>query len=106
MMAKPQERALRKHNAMIVDTLSAGGTGTIINFAGKLLAEELITAPVHDDAIIEANPRQGASKIMMAVMGKVRNFPDKYGPFLTALRNSEMSEIADILERECCELMR
>ena len=92
---------------MIVDTLSAGGKGTIITFADNLLGEELITVAIHDDAI-EATSRQGASKIMTAVMGKVRNFPAKYDRFLTAFRKSEMSDVADVLEQECrgCELKR
>ena len=103
-MANPQEKVLRKKNAMIVDSIAAGGKGTIITLAGNLLAEDVITMAIRDEAIEAATTRQGASGIMTAVLGKVRNFPEKFDLFITALRNSEMGDEADVLEQECCEL--
>ena len=92
-----EAEAVRTNWARIIGTLTAGGSATIVVFAGNLLTRRLVTQAVHD-AAIEATALQGSNKLMTAICDKVKHSPETFNILLTVFRDSELSGLADILE--------
>ena len=104
-MASSQENALHTKTPDVIDAVAAGGWETISTLAEHLVAEGLITQVVDDEAIDAKSTRDGVRKLVRAVKGKVKLNPERnFGMFLTALRKSELKDVAEMLEKECCEL--
>ena len=98
--SNPHVKNLREKKPRIDDAIAAAGRDSIIRLGDNLQAQELISQPIHDQAISARSPLEGANVLMTAVQNKIKNFPSKYGKFITALKNSEMGHIVEILERE------
>ena len=101
--SNPYVKNLREKIPRINAAIAACGSDSIIKLADNLQAQELINQPVHGQATSARSPLEGANMLMTAVQDRIKNFPNNYGKFITALKDSEMSHIVEILEEESSE---
>ena len=101
--SNPHVKNLREKKPRINAAIAAAGRDSIITLADNFEAQELINHPVHDQATSARSPLEGASVLMTTVQDKIKNFPKMYGKFTTALWDSEMGAIVEILEEGSSE---
>ena len=102
-MATPQEKSVNETTPKIIETIASSGKSTLVMIGVHLRGQELIIPETHREANQASTVLEGADLLMMAVLSKVKSNPENFGKFITALRNSNLSDEADMLERECCE---
>ena len=100
------------HASVVKDnrgTITEQMTTSLTTVAGYLAQHGLITDQKHSDAISVTGqgPDQKAADILNAVLKKIKLKPHKYFPeFITALRESDLGDLADVLEEELCSECR
>ena len=107
-MESTAHKILLKNTGFITDTIAAGGKPGITTLAGNLLGEDLITQQLHAAVIggFGGGPLSDAAQILAAVQNKIKSSSTKFGDFLKALRNSDLSDVADRLESDCREFSK
>ena len=85
----------------IIKTIEAGARATLIKLAIHLKAQKLITTAIHNQAKEAPIVLGGADMLMTAVEHEVKKNQTNFIKFLAALRNSDLNDEADMLEREC-----
>ena len=97
--SNPYFKNLCEKKPRINAAIAAFGSNSIITFADNLQAQGLINQPIHDQATsARGSALEGASVLMTAVQDQIKNFPNKYGKLITALKDSGMGHIVEILE--------
>ena len=97
-------KILNKKIPDIIKTIEAGGRATLIKLAGNLKAQELITTTIHNQAKEAPTVLEGADMLMTAVQHEVEKNPTNFTKLLAAVRNSDLNNVADMLERDCGEI--
>ena len=101
--ANPRLKGLNKRTPDIITTVEAGGRATLIKFAIHLKSQELISETIHNQAKQAPTVLEGADMLMTAIKHEVKKNPTNFIRFLTALRSSDLSNEADMLETEYSE---
>ena len=90
--SNPQTKALHHNLIFVQRSMVAGGLATI---SGHLLQNDLITQQNHNDALAVC-----AMILINSILQKIENNPEVYFPrLIEALRNSNLSDVADTLEQ-------
>lgn len=103
-MATPEEKAVKSKTPDIINTIVAGGSATLTQFAGYLVSLDVIKQTTWEDAR-QDKLRAGTDSVMTAVKNSIRIDPAKFKKLIEALRKSELNDEANMLEREYCEFV-